>query len=77
MTAADFVDRWAAIWDRHDGDGWPALLAPGAELHNPLGTVGRDELPGYMKGLVESVPDHRLRPTRWGETQDGVLIESG
>jgi hypothetical protein len=53
------------------------LLHAGAILRNPVGAVGRDDLPGYMANLVDGIPGHRIELLRWGETSDGVLIEWG
>ncbi|HEU5471814.1 MAG TPA: nuclear transport factor 2 family protein [Actinophytocola sp.] len=73
--AKEFVEHWTRIWAEHDGAGWPELLHEGCELRNPLGTVPRSALPGYMANLLRAMPDHTLTPTGWGETADGVLIE--
>jgi ketosteroid isomerase-like protein len=73
--AEHFVASWTAIWRDHDGEAWPDLLHAGATLRNPVGEVGRDDLPGYMANLVDGIPGHRIEPLRWGETSDGVLIE--
>jgi hypothetical protein len=76
MTDADrFVERWAAIWREHDGEAWPDLLHEGCVLRNPLGEVGRDDLPAYMAGTVARIAEHAITPLRWGQTADGVLIE--
>jgi ketosteroid isomerase-like protein len=73
--AAAFVEDWTAIWRDHDGERWPALLHEDGVLRNPLGEVRRGDLPGYMAGLVASIKEHEIRPLRWGQTEDGVLIE--
>ena len=76
MSEADrFVERWAAIWREHDGEAWPDLLHEGGVLRNPLGEVGRDELPAYMAATVARIAEHTIAPLRWGQTADGVLIE--
>ena len=74
-NAGTFVERWTAIWRDHDGEGWPELLHEDGVLRNPIGELKRSDLPGYMAGLVASIADHRIRPLRWGATEDGVLIE--
>ena len=76
MSEAErFVESWTAIWRDHDGDAWPDLLHAGATLVNPIGEVGREDLPAYMASIVSGIPDHCIEPLRWGETPDGVLIE--
>lgn len=72
---AAFVEAWAAIWRDHDGERWPNLLHEDGVLRNPFGALSRDELPGYMTGLVAGIADHRITPLSWGATGDGVLIE--
>jgi ketosteroid isomerase-like protein len=73
--AARFVARWEAIWHEHDGEAWPDLLHDGCVLRSPIGEVKREDLPAYMRRLVASIEEHRIKPLRWGETTDGVLIE--
>jgi hypothetical protein len=73
--AADFVQRWAAVWREHDGDAWPDLLHDECVLRNPIGAIKREDLPGYMSSLVSGIEEHQITPIRWGETTDGVLIE--
>ena len=73
--AASFVARWTAIWREHDGESWPDLLHDGCVLRNPIGEVKRQDLPAYMTSLVSGIEEHQIKPIRWGETADGVLIE--
>jgi ketosteroid isomerase-like protein len=70
-----FVEGWSRLWREHDGPGWPDLFHEGAVLRNPMGEVGRADLPGFMEALVALAPDHRLAASRWGTTPDDVLIE--
>jgi len=63
------------MWRDHDGDRWPSLLHEGGVLRNPFGELSREELPGYMAGLVAGIADHQIKPLSWGATADGVVIE--
>jgi ketosteroid isomerase-like protein len=76
-AAADFAERFAAYWQAPSVDGLDVLLAPDVELVAPLTRTTR----GLAEGKVVFVTLLRLMPDltgvihRWGETEDGVLIE--
>jgi len=72
---AQFVAAWTQMWDDHDGEFWPSLLRADGVLKNPFGVLTREELPGYMAGLVAGISDHQIHRLSWGPTNDGVLIE--
>lgn len=72
---ASFVAKWAAMWRDHDGGRWQDLMLEGGVLRNPLGDLSRDDLPGWMSGLVAGITNHEITALRWGSTEDGVLIE--
>lgn len=75
--AESFVDRWSKVWRGADSDPhlYMKLLHEGCPLINPIDEIGREDLPGFMKAVLEMEPDIRVVPTRWAETDDGVLIE--
>lgn len=72
---AAFVENWSQVWRDHDADRWVNLLHADGVLRNPFGELKRDDLPGYMAGLVSGIADHAISPLAWGTTPDGVLIE--
>jgi SnoaL-like domain len=47
----------------------------GCPLVNPLNTITREQLPEFFTAVLAIEPDIRVAPTRWPETDDGVLIE--
>jgi hypothetical protein len=47
----------------------------GCPLVNPLNTITRERLPEFFTAVSAIEPDIRVAPTRWAETDDGVLIE--
>jgi hypothetical protein len=78
MTDAErFVERWTQIWRVFDTSRFPELFHPeGTLLHPTMARpISREEEPLYMEGLKRAMPDLELRRTRWGPTEDGVLIE--
>jgi SnoaL-like domain len=78
MTDAQaFVESWSKVWHGRDSDPqrYMELLHEGCPLINPLNTVTREELPEFFEGVLAIEPDIRVVPTRWAETDDGVLIE--
>jgi SnoaL-like domain len=78
MTEAEaFVENWSKVWNGRDSDPrlYMELLHEGCPLVNPLNTVTREELPEFFEAVLAIEPDIRVVPTRWAETDDGVLIE--
>jgi hypothetical protein len=51
------------------------LLHDGCPLINPLSAGTREDLPRIIDAFLEIEPDIHVVPTRWAETDDGVLIE--
>ncbi|MGZ4173063.1 MAG: nuclear transport factor 2 family protein [Solirubrobacteraceae bacterium] len=72
-----FVDGWSKVWDGPNSDPelYMNLLHEGCPLINPFNEIKREDLPEFMKGVLEMEPDIRVEPVRWAETDDGVLIE--
>src|SRR5213080_4713839 len=72
-----FVENWSKVWRGADSDPdlYMDLLHEGCPLINPINEITREDLPGFMAAFLEMVPDVRVVPTRWAETDDGVLIE--
>ena len=78
MTEAEaFVENWSRVWRGRESDPqlYMKLLHEGCALINPLDSVTREDLPGFFAAVLEIEPDIRVVPTRWAETDDGVLIE--
>jgi hypothetical protein len=78
MTEAQaFVENWSKVWNGGDSDPelYVTLLHEGCSLINPLDPVTREDLPKFVEAVLEIEPDIRVVPTRWAETDDGVLIE--
>jgi hypothetical protein len=78
MTEAEaFVENWSKVWNGRDSDPrlYMELLHEGCPLVNPLNTVTREELPEFFEAVLAIEPDIRVVPTRWAETDDGILIE--
>lgn len=76
-AAADFVDRFSVYWQAPSVDGLDELLAPEVELVAPMIPVTRDLTAGKAAfgRLLRLLPDLTGTVSRWGETEDGVLIE--
>jgi ketosteroid isomerase-like protein len=76
-AAAEFADRFAAYWQAPTVDGLDALLAPDVELVAPLTptTHGLAAGKAVFARLLRLIPDLTAVVHRWGETEDGVLIE--
>jgi ketosteroid isomerase-like protein len=81
--AAEFADFFAAAWavgatdpERFFGQ-ITSRLAPDAPMIQPLARTVRGErgLRELFEPLFEVIPDLRGRVVRWGETDDGVIIE--
>ena len=75
--AAAFVERWSRVWDGQNSDAelYMSLLHDGCPLINPISEARREDLPQFVAALLEIEPDIRVEPTRWAETEDGVLME--
>jgi hypothetical protein len=75
--AERFVERWTEIWREFDTSRFPELFHPEGTLLHPTmpRPISREQEPLFMEGLKRAMPDLELRPTRWGPTDDGVLIE--
>ncbi|HWT90128.1 MAG TPA: nuclear transport factor 2 family protein [Solirubrobacterales bacterium] len=77
MSAADFAERFAAYWQAPTLEGLDDLLAPDVELVAPM-TPTTHSLPAGKKvfaRLLRLLPDLTGVVHRWGETEDGLLIE--
>jgi SnoaL-like domain len=78
MTEAEaFVDNWSRVWrgPASDPQLYMELLHRGCPLINPISEIRREDLPEFMEAFLEIEPDVGVVPTRWAETDDGVLIE--
>jgi ketosteroid isomerase-like protein len=79
MTEAEaFVESWSKVWRGPDTNAqlYMELLHEGCPLINPIGPITREDVPQFVKAVLEAEPDIRVVPTRWAETEDGgVLIE--
>jgi ketosteroid isomerase-like protein len=78
MTEAEaFVESWSQVWRGPDTDVrlYMELLHEGCPLINPISPIKREDLPRLVEAVLETEPDIRVVPTRWAETEDGVLIE--
>jgi ketosteroid isomerase-like protein len=76
-AAADFAERFAAYWQAPTLEGLDDLLAPDVELVAPM-TPTTHSLPAGKKvfaRLLRLLPDLTGVVHRWGETEDGLLIE--
>jgi hypothetical protein len=75
--AQAFVDSWSKVWRGRESDPqlYMELLHEGCPLINPINAVRREDLPAFMEAFLEMEPDVRVVPTRWAETEDGVLVE--
>jgi SnoaL-like domain len=75
--AQSFVHSWSKVWRGHDSDPqlYMELLHEGCPLVNPISASKREDLPEFMKAVLEMEPDIRVVPIRWAKTADGVLIE--
>jgi ketosteroid isomerase-like protein len=76
-AAADFAERFAAYWRAPSLDGLDALLAPEVLLLAPMTprTQSLAEGKQVFATLFRLVPDLTGVVHRWGETEDGLLIE--
>jgi SnoaL-like domain len=76
-AAADFVERFAAYWRAPSPEGLEALLAPDVLLVAPMTPTTRTLAEGKraFASILELVPDLTAEVHRWGQTEDGVLIE--
>jgi ketosteroid isomerase-like protein len=75
--AASFVESWSEVWRGRDSDPrrYMELLHEGCPLINPISPGTREGLPAIFEAFLALEPDIRIVPTRWAETDDGVLIE--
>jgi ketosteroid isomerase-like protein len=76
-AAADFAERFAAYWRAPSVEGLDLLLTPDVRLEAPMTptTHGLAEGKKVFVRLFGLVPDLTGVVHRWGETEDGVLIE--
>jgi hypothetical protein len=78
MTEAEaFLANWSKVWHGADSDPqlYMELLHEGCPLINPIDPITREDLPKFIEAVLDIEPDIRVVPTRWAETDDGVLIE--
>ncbi|HEX5984202.1 MAG TPA: nuclear transport factor 2 family protein [Solirubrobacterales bacterium] len=76
-AAADFAERFAAYWQAPSVDGLDEILAPDVRLVAPMtpATHGLADGKKVMGALLQALPDITGVVHRWGETDDGLLIE--
>jgi hypothetical protein len=76
-SVESFVENWSKVWCGADSDPqlYMSLLHEGCPLINPIKPGTREELPEIMHAYLSMEPDVRVVPIRWGETNDGVIIE--
>jgi hypothetical protein len=76
-AAADFADRFAAYWRAPSVEGLDEVLAPDVRLVAPMTRTTSTLAEGreVFATLLEVLPDLTGVMHRWGETEDGVLIE--
>jgi hypothetical protein len=76
-AAADFAERFAAYWQAPSVEGLDRLLAPDVYLRAPMTPTTRSLADGKRAfgNLLRLVPDLSGVVHRWGETEDGLLIE--
>jgi ketosteroid isomerase-like protein len=75
--SAEFVERFKRFWAAPDPAALDALLHEDAHLVQPLLPEARSRA-AYaqaMRRLLAVMPDLHGRTRRWGQTEDGVLIE--
>lgn len=78
MNSAElFVENWSKVWLGADSNPqlYMSLLHEGCPLINPVSPGTREDLPEIMHAFQSMIPDIRVVPTRWAETDDGVIIE--
>lgn len=75
--AADFAERFAAYWREPSVEGLDDVLAPDVRLIAPMMRTTRTLAEGkeVFATLLEALPDLTGVVHRWGETEDGLLIE--
>jgi ketosteroid isomerase-like protein len=75
--SAEFVERFKRFWAAPDPSALGELLHDDAHLVQPLmpGAHSRAAYAETMRRLLAVMPDLHGRTRRWGETEDGVLIE--
>jgi hypothetical protein len=76
-NAQSFVEDWSRVWRGPDSDPqfYMELLHEDCRLVNPFGAGTRQDLPQIFESVLAVEPDIRVVPTRWAETEDGVIIE--
>ena len=76
-AGADFVERFASYWRAPSAEGLDALLAPDVLLVAPMTPTTRTLAEGKraFASILDLVPDLTAEVHRWGQTEDGVLIE--
>jgi hypothetical protein len=75
--AADFPERFAAYWQAPSVEALDEILAPEVRLVAPMTptTVGLADGKKVFAALLGALPDVTGVVHRWGETEDGLLIE--
>ena len=75
--SAEFVERFKHFWAAPDPAALDALLHDDAHLVQPLMPDARSRAAyaAAMRRLLAVMPDLHGRTRRWGQTEDGVLIE--
>ena len=75
--AQAWVDAFAANWAQPDPAGLRALMHPDtANLIPPMAQPGDAEaVVAHFQGVLQMLPDFRLRILRWAPVADTVMIE--
>jgi hypothetical protein len=76
-AGTEFVERFAGYWQAPSTEGLDALLAPEVLLIAPMTPTTHTLAEGKraFASILELVPDLTAEVHRWGQTEDGVLIE--
>jgi hypothetical protein len=77
VMAADFVERFSEFWRAPAVERLDTVLAPDARLSAPMipTTYGLEAGKRAFAELFALIPDMTAEVHRWGQTDDGVLIE--
>ena len=76
-AAETWVAKFAANWDHPDPDGLrPLMHEDTRNLIPPMAEPGdREGVVAHFKGVLQMLPDFRLRILRWAPVADTVMIE--
>ena len=76
-AAETWVAKFAANWDQPDPDALRPLMHEDTQnLIPPMAEPGdREGVVAHFKGVLQMLPDFRLRILRWAPVADTVMIE--